>query len=52
MNVHVLYVRTQNKQKNIRLSARLYVRGFLAVDTITFEGVIGSKLNLVGVVYV
>ena len=52
MNVHVLYVledKTSNK-KNFRLSVCLTV--CLSVDTITFEGVSGSKQNLVGVFYV
>ena len=39
-------------RKKIRLSVCLYVRGFLAVDTIIFAGVSGSKKNLVGVFYV
>ena len=58
-NVHVLYVlEDKTSKKNSRLSIRPSVRlsGCLAVrtwtfhvDTITFEGVSGSKQNLVGV---
>ena len=61
-NVHVLYVlEDKTSKKNFRLSVCLseclevwlYVRTWiLAVDTITFEGVSGSKQNLVGVFYV
>ena len=55
MNVHVLYVlqhKTRRKKK-FRLSVRLAVRTWtFAVHTITFEGVSGSKQNLVAVFYV
>ena len=48
--------RRQNKQKkfpSVCLSVCLYVRMWtFHVDTITFEGVSGSKQNLVGVFYV
>ena len=46
-----VYLRSQKKEKkSVRLSVCLYVRGILAVDTITLEGVIsGSKQNLLGV---
>ena len=38
---------------SVRLSVCLYVRTWtFHVDTITFEGVSGSKQNLVGVFYV
>ena len=51
MNFHGLYVLElkTNKQKfsSVWLYVCTYVRGFLAVDTITFEGVRGSKKNLV-----
>ena len=50
-----VYFRILNKHKNgayVSLSVRMYVlryvREFLAVDT-SFEGVSGSKRNLVGV---
>ena len=57
-NVHILYVlEDKTSKKNFRLSVCL--SGCLAVrtwtfhvDTITFEGVSGSKQNLVGVFYV
>ena len=63
MNVHVLYTLKdkRSKKKNFRLSVCLsvclyvfmYVRTWtFHVDTITFEGVSGSKQNLVGVFYV
>ena len=59
-NVYDFYVlEDKNKPKNIsvRLSVCLdvwmYIRTWtFHVDTITFEGVIGSKQNLVGVFYV
>ena len=58
MNVHVLYVSEDktSKKKNVRLSVCLSVwlavrTWILAVDTITFGGVSGSKENLVGVFY-
>ena len=34
------------------LSVGMYVRGFLAMDTMTFKGISRSKQNLVGVFYV
>ena len=43
-------LRRENKQKTI--SVCLSVRGTFAVDTITFEGISGSKQKLVGVFYV
>ena len=54
MNVHVLYVlELKTSKKNFRLSVCLTVRTWtLAVETITLEGVNGSKRNLVGVLYV
>ena len=58
MNVHVLYMlKDKRSKKNFPLSACLdvwmYVRTWtFHVDTITFEGVSGSKQNLVGVFYV
>ena len=62
MNVHVLYVLEDKTNKkyfrlsvylSVCLSVCLYVRTWtFAVDTITFEGVSGSKPNLVGVFYV
>ena len=53
MNVHVLYVLNKTSKIKFRLSGCLAVRTWiLAVDTITFEGVSGSKQNLVGVFYV
>ena len=46
-------LRIQNKQKKFRLSVCLAVRTWTcAVDTITFEGVSGSKQNLASVFYV
>ena len=61
-NVHDLYVlEDKTSQKNFRLSVCLsvcldvwmYVRTWtFHVDTINFEGVSGSKQNLVGVFYV
>ena len=53
-NVHDLYVledkTSQKKCPSVCLSVRMYVRTWtLHVDTITFEGVSGSKQNLVGV---
>ena len=53
-NVHDFYV-LEDKQakKNFRLSVWMYVRTWaFHVDTITFEGVSGSKQNLVGVFHV
>ena len=65
MNVHVLYIleHKMSKKNSVCLSVCLfvclygctYVRGstwILAVGTIAFEGVSGSKQNLVGVFYV
>ena len=56
MNVHSLYVSERKAKKKIPsvcLSGCLAVRTWiLALDTITFEGVSGSKENLVGVFYV
>ena len=54
MNVHVLYVlEDKTRTKNFRLSVCLAVRTWtFDVDTITFEGVSGSKQNLVSFVYV
>ena len=61
MNVHVLYVwedKTSNKKfLSVCLSVWMSVRmsgctWTFAVDTINFEGVSGSKQNLVGVFYV
>ena len=50
MNVHVLYVLEDKTSKNnFRLSVCTWT---FAVDTITFDGVSGSKQNLVGVFYV
>ena len=53
-NVQDLYVlEDKTSQKNFRLSVWMYVRTWtFHVDTITFEGVSGSKQNLVGVFYV
>ena len=57
-NVHVLYLLEDKRaKKNFRLSVclpgRLDVRTWtFYVDAITFEGVSGSKQNLVGVFYV
>ena len=54
-NVHVLYVLEDKTSKKISvcLAVRLSVRTWtFHVDTITFEGVSGSKQNLVGVFYV
>ena len=54
-NVHDFYVlEDKTSQKNFRLSVWMsgctYVRTWtFHVDTITFEGVSGSKQNLVGV---
>ena len=52
-NVHVLYVledETSNKKiSSVCLAVRTWA---FHVDTITFEGVSGSKQNLVGVFYV
>ena len=49
-NVHVLYVLEDKKsKKKIRLCVRTWT---FPVDTIIFEGVSGSKQNLVGVFYV
>ena len=55
--VHDLYVledKTSHKKcPSICLSVWMYVRtSTFHVDTITFEGVSGSKQNLVGVFYV
>ena len=62
MNVHVLYVlEDKTSKKKFRLSICLSVclsvrmsgcTWTFATDTITFEGVSGSKQNLVGVFYV
>ena len=57
MNVHVLYVledkKSNKKFPSVCLDVWLYVRTWIkAVDTITFEGVSGSKQNLVDVFYV
>ena len=53
MIVHVLYVLELTTNKKQFSSLCPYVRGFfLAVDTISFEGVSGFKQNLVGVFYV
>ena len=59
MNVNVLYVLEHKTSKknpaclSVYLSGCLAVRTWiLAVDTITFEGVSGSKQNLAGVYYV
>ena len=58
-NVHVLYVLEDktSKKNNFRLSVCLSVglsvrTWTFHVDTITFEGVSGSKQNMVGVFYV
>ena len=61
INVHVLYIlEDKTSKKKFRLSVCLsvclevwlYIRTWtFAVDTITFEGVSGSKQNLVGVFY-
>ena len=57
-NVHDLYVlEDKTSQKNFRLSVCLDVWMYVGtwtfhVDTITFEGVSGSKQNLVGAFYV
>ena len=60
-HVHVLYVLEDKTSKkkfpsvclSVCLSIRTYVRTWtFHVDTITFEGVSGSKQNLVGVFYV
>ena len=55
MNVYVSYVlEHKKKQKKIFVCMSactyvcMYVHGFLAVDTITFERVSGSKQNFVG----
>ena len=57
MNVHVLYMLKDKSSKkkfpSVCLSVCLYVRTWtFHVDTITFEGISGSKQNLVGVFYV
>ena len=54
INVHVLYVlEDKTSNKNFRLSVGLSgCTWTFAVDTITFEGVSGSKQILVGVFYV
>ena len=58
INVHDLYVlEDKTSKKNFRpsvcLSVWMYVRTLtFHVDTITFEGVSGSKQNLVGVFHV
>ena len=59
MNFHFLYVlehKTSKKMSvcmSVCLAVRTYIRTWiLTVDTITFEGVSGSKQNLVGVFYV
>ena len=58
MNVHVLYVLEQKTKEmsicvSVCLSGCLAVRTWiLAVDTITFQGVSGSKQNFVGDFYV
>ena len=56
-NVHHLYVledkTSEKKFPSVCLSVWMYVRTWtFHVDTITFEGVSGSKQNLVGVFYV
>ena len=53
-NVHVLYVLEDKISKKKLPSFCLSVCTYVAfhVDTITFEGVSGSKQNLVGVFYV
>ena len=59
-NVHVLYVLEDKTSKkkisvclSVCLSSSLAVRPWIFhVDTITFEGVSGSKQNLVGIFYV
>ena len=56
-NVHGLYVledkTSKKKFPSVCLSVWMYVRTWtFLVDTITFEGVNGSKQNLVGVFYV
>ena len=52
-NVHVLYVLEDKTGKKKIPSVCLYVRmRTFHVDTITFEGVSGSKQNFVGVFYV
>ena len=54
MNVHVFHVlEDKTSKKNACLSGFLAVRTWIvAVDTITFEGVSGSKQNLLGIFYV
>ena len=61
MNVHVLYMLKDKRSKkkfpfvcmSVCLSVWMYVRTWtFHVDTITFEGVSGSKQNLVSVFYV
>ena len=54
MNVHVLYVlEDKTSKKKFRLSVCLSGCTWnFAVDTIIFEGISGSKQNLVGVFYV
>ena len=56
LNVHVLYMlkdkRSKKKFPAVCLYVWLYVRTWtFHVDTITFEGVSGSKQTLVGVFY-
>ena len=53
-NVHAFYVlEDKTSEKNFRLTICLSVCPWtFHVDTITFEGVSGSKQNLVGVFYV
>ena len=56
-NVHGLYAledkTSKKKFPSVCLSVWMYVRTWtFHVDTITFEGVNGSKQNLVGVFYV
>ena len=54
MNVHVLdFLEDKTRKKNFHPSVCLAVRTWiLAVDTIIFEEVSGSKQNLIGVFYV
>ena len=55
MNVHVLYVLEDKRSKKNSVCLSVWLAGCtwtFAVDTITFEGVSGSKQNLVGVFYV
>ena len=58
-NAHVLYVLEDKTSKKISVRLSVCLSGCLAVrtwtfhvDTITFEGVSGSKQNLMGVFYV